>query len=892
MSDATTERNRKMDGDRFPSLAALREANNDLLKRHREHDTPSLLTDIEQFMAKGQAAGAVIDDDEDRWTAQSILDYWGSLLYRAGHEPPDATLIEFDPMLAPALDDSLCPYMGLDAFRQDTHAFFFGRQRLIDRLIHHLESHRFLIVVGSSGSGKSSLVLGGVLPRLSAGALPDSETWRYYDPMVPGSDPLMALARRLQPNNQPNNQLNNQASAPWISQQIEGFKDEDDYLMQLVNHLTPHPAVLVVDQFEEVFTLCRDEAMRTAFINNLLTLAQAPNARHTLILTMRTDFESQLVRNPQLLALFEQFHFRVTALDSNELHETIAKPAELVGLKFEDGLVDALASDVLGEPAALPLLQFTLLQLWSNRERNRVTWEAYRRLGGGRLALAKSADQFYEGLIPEEQQTVKRILLSMVRPTEGLEVTSNRILRQDLYRSGEAGDRIDRVLTKLTQARLIRLTEGVNPEDTQVEVAHEAIIRNWPRLIDWLEDERTKLRERYRLTDAANKWESKSRDNSLLARGTLLQEFQHYTHLNKLETEFIDRSQESEKRKKIFWTALLTLFLGLLSLVVSIAFWSNSKIEQANAETAREKANKEKEINEAVKQERARLRQEIATLEQQKYDLKQQKSEDERELQKTTEDLDQAKSKIQDVEKETQLVKIELVEERDQLISLQERQQLARDEAQSAIGEAQRAQQQRDEALDEAQAAINEAEIAQQQRDEALEDLNEAEKLQIKRLIYSPDSTLLLTLNTDGKAQIWDAVTGEIKATLDDPQSKILSATFSPDSQNIVVTGGKDGIVRSWDQFGNPIRTFLGHELDVTDVDFSPMNSRFFATTSLDQTLRIWNINSETEITFRLFEAALTGLVFSPDSPHIVASTVHGDIHKIAIVSTEGSSID
>jgi hypothetical protein len=125
-----------------------------------------------------------------------------------------------------------------------------------------------------------------------------------------------------------------------------------------------------------------------------------------------------------------------------------------------------------------------LLKLWDNRERNRVTWETYKRLGGGRQALARSADEFYEQLIPEEQVTVKRILLRMVRPTEGLEVTSNRIQRKTLYQAGEARDRVDRVLDKLIQARLIRLTEGDTPDDAQVEVAHEALVRNWPRLVE------------------------------------------------------------------------------------------------------------------------------------------------------------------------------------------------------------------------------------------------------------------------------------------------------------------------------------------------------------------------------------------------------------------------
>jgi hypothetical protein len=541
MSDAVVALNSNED-DRFSSLASLQAAHSKLLKLHRERgNEPEILAEIGQLMLKGQTTGIFLDSEDDRWAAQSLLDYWSSLLYRAGQEQPDAILLDFDPSLAPDLSDDLCPYMGLEAFHAENQDRFFGRQRLIEKLLKHLETNRLLIVVGSSGSGKSSVVLGGLLPQLQAGVLPGSQNWFYYTPLVPGSDPLLALTRRLQPANV--------IATEWIPQQVSALKQNPNCLMQLSEQLDNQPVVLVIDQFEEVFTLCRDEEVREAFIHNLLDFCQIPDVRNTLILTMRTDFESQFARIPDLFSLFEQSHVRVTALDANELRETIEKPAELVGLKFEDGLVDALLRDVLGEPTALPLLQFTLLKLWDNREHNRVTWEAYRRLGGGRLALEKSADKFYNSLIPEEQLTVKRILLRMVRPSEGLEITSNRISCKNLYRSGEAQDRIDRVLGKLIQEHLLRLTEGDNPDDTQVEIAHEALIRNWPLLIDWLERERVILRQRYRLTDMAEHWLSHEKDKDLLLRGRQLKEAREYDDLSELEEEFIRCSQQEQREQ-------------------------------------------------------------------------------------------------------------------------------------------------------------------------------------------------------------------------------------------------------------------------------------------------------------------------------------------------------
>ncbi|MBD2459111.1 hypothetical protein H6G80_34315 [Nostoc sp. FACHB-87] len=184
----------------FASLASLRAAHSELLKRHRESgSTSELLKEIETFICQGRATGALLDTDEDRWASQSLLDYWTAILYRAGHEPPDATLAEFDPTLAPELDDTLCPYLGLEAFREEKSSLFYGRQRLLEKLVNHLKENRLLAVVGSSGSGKSSVVLGGLLPSLKAGVLSGSDNWHYYSPIVPGVNPLENLARITQP---------------------------------------------------------------------------------------------------------------------------------------------------------------------------------------------------------------------------------------------------------------------------------------------------------------------------------------------------------------------------------------------------------------------------------------------------------------------------------------------------------------------------------------------------------------------------------------------------------------------------------------------------------------------------------------------------------------------
>jgi hypothetical protein len=477
MSDSIPHPTPADPAERFLSLATMRLAHGDLLQLHRaQGNQPDVLATIKQFIPKGQATGAILDSEDDRWAAQSLLDYWGSLLYRARIPVEDVALDEFDAELAPTLEDNLCPYLGLEAFREQNHDQFFGRQRLVDLLICHLENHHLLAVVGSSGSGKSSVVMGGLIPKLKAGKLPGSQNWYYYPPIVPGREPLLSLAQRLQP---PEG-----ASPEWLTEQVQQMRQDVSHLLHLVQQ-TGHPTVVFcIDQFEEIFPLAGDTDTQKAFVGNLMTLVQAPNTSHRVILTMRVDFEDRVVKVPGFRKLFEQSRVHISPLDADGLREAIEKPAQLIGLKFEDGLVDALVQDALGEPAALPLLQFTLLKLWEHRDHNRLTWTAYQALGGGRRALAHCADEFYNALIPQQQETTKRILLSMVQIKEGVEVTSQRVPREHLYRSGEAHDQVDAVLNKLIQARLVRQSVGDSPNEAQVEVAHEALIRNWDRLRD------------------------------------------------------------------------------------------------------------------------------------------------------------------------------------------------------------------------------------------------------------------------------------------------------------------------------------------------------------------------------------------------------------------------
>lgn len=512
----------------FASLDELRAHHELLLEAHQSSEVIADADDaMTAFLARARATGALLDSRADRRAAQSMIDYWVTQLFRFNQETVDGALAPFDPQQAPHLPDELCPYVGLGAFEEEQQALFFGRRRLVQQLVERLGRRRVLVLVGESGSGKSSLARAGLFPALKAGALPGSADWRYLPPLLPGSNPLANLARLLlaQKTSRPD---------PFVAAHVRAFADDPDHLSRLVGQLGAGPVVLLVDQFEELFTLCRDEAQRLSFVTCLLRLVRDRGTGHRLVLTMRSDFETNVAKIALLQRVVEASRVQVTPLSAAELREAIEEPARRVGLRFADGIVDALVRDSLGEIAALPLLQATLLQLWRARERNRVTMAAFQRVGGGREALARAADAFYAGLPPEERVTARRVLLRMVRPagpglvggvrSEGLEVTSNRIRRRDLLSLGEAPERVERVVAKLIAAGLVRRTPGERPEDEQVEVAHEALVRNWPTLVGWIDEERERLRKRLRLTDESRRWLEEDRRPDLLWRGEQLHE--------------------------------------------------------------------------------------------------------------------------------------------------------------------------------------------------------------------------------------------------------------------------------------------------------------------------------------------------------------------------------
>jgi WD40 repeat protein len=842
------------DGIRFPSLDSLRAAHTELLKEFRATgSTPEMIAKVIAFIKRGSATGALLDSDSDRWAAQSQLDYWSTQLYRPGYEPPDATLHEFDPQLAPDLDDALCPYVGLDAFHERNQSTFFGRENLVGELVGKLKLVRFLAVLGSSGSGKSSVVRAGLIPELKKGALPSRAGWRYLGPMVPGSNPLKNLARLLAPQD---------GEANLSEEEIASFWRSETRLAETISGQSNGNVVLIVDQFEEIFTLCTDDEARRSFVDNLIRLSQAPRAEHRVIVTMRSDFEANVARLPELQAVLERGVVRITPLNASELREAIEAPAARIGLKFEEGVVAALLNDTLGEPAALPLLQFTLLKLWEHRERNRITWEAYRKLGGGRETLARSADEFYNHLIPEEQVTMRRILMKMVRPGDGLEVTSSRVRRAALYQKAEAHDRIDRVLNRLVQSRLVRVSEGDIAVDEQLEVAHEALIRNWPRLVGWLEEEHMALYQRARLTSAAEQWLRFGKDPSALRRGVLLQDSLRYNDLNDLETEFVQASLEAEK--------------------VQEKADRHAREQAIRAELAEKLAETEKRRAEEQAQTAVRLRLRnrvisvvsvIALLAAAVAILLAWQSSQNAEAARRASQLAQQQQEL------AQQASANAERERDhtQSLRLASESNLVTSRGSSAeLGALLALQSLR---IEYSQAA-----------DEALQ---QASFLDYGQEIFTPPSgtrtTVGMAVSPDGKTfatgddwgdvRLWQVGRpGDSSSLLTNSGTFVRALAFSPDGKSLVFGEGT-GLLQLWDiTSGKTVRSFTGHTDAVQTVAYSH-NGRYLASAGWDRVLRLWDVDGGDQLyEFPAYPSLILGVAFSPDDRSILTGSEDGAV--------------
>ncbi|HET9417656.1 MAG TPA: AAA family ATPase, partial [Candidatus Limnocylindria bacterium] len=435
----------------------------------------------------------------------------------------------------------VCPYKGLAAYEAADAEYYFGREQLIGELVARVVGSSFVGLVGASGSGKSSVLSAGLLPALANGVLPGSNEWIQV-PMRPGSQPMRHLADALR-----------RASPATTS---EG--DAEEILDRLAATMAPaQRLLLVIDQFEEVFTA--DESERERFLG----LITEPRPSSKVVLAVRADQYERCAAYPRLARLLAADQVLVGPIGREEVAAIARHPAERVGLRVEPELIEALIADLGTEPGAMPLLSTALLELWEAREDGRLTLAAYRTTGGVQGAVARLAESAYARLEPEEQEAARSLFMRLVgEGSEPETIVRRRLSMDELDTIGDP--RIATVVEKLTTGRLLTRDEGT------AEVAHEALIREWPRLREWIEADAAGRQVRLRLIESARSWDAGGRGEEDLYRGARLAaalewSTERATELNAVERDFLDASRESAERAEVRQRRTNRILRGLLA---------------------------------------------------------------------------------------------------------------------------------------------------------------------------------------------------------------------------------------------------------------------------------------------------------------------------------------
>jgi WD40 repeat protein len=753
------------------------------------------------------------------------------------------------------------PYVGLFAFGEGDAGRFFGREELTERIIERFRAlqdetrpdkatTRLLPIVGPSGCGKSSLVRAGLVAQLAQHPIPG---WRDIRAVIfqPGSRPLesmaTALARLL--TNEPTPLSKSVELQQVLRVQREGTGDRRcDGLRQIASSLsTDHrsPLLVVVDQMDELYSLCDDRQERDIFLDNLLVAASEAGGAVSVVFTLRSDFLGETHDHPWLNGLIAQQAVLVPAMTKDQLRAAIAEPARVAGHPLDTALVDLLAEQTYGREGALPLLQFALTRIWQGLVEGTKPAETLQQLGGVGGALSGEAQRIYDGLEPRDRQLARRVFLSLVQLGQTAPDTRRRVEVFSLVAHAEDPARVRGVITRFATpaARLLTLSAVGQAGAETVEVTHEAIFEHWPQMRQWLDEGRSDLRFQRRLDEAARHWQDEGKPAGLLWRSPDLDRLRHYhqtsgPEMTPAQIEFFagscrleDEDQTRQKRRfQLYRYAAIVFFLlattagGLGILAQRNAADANQRRLRLNLDEGLRRMD-DQDLMGAV----PKLVEALGLIQGQPDDVK------ERHRLRLGAVLAQCPKPIQVFHDERMIVYTELSPD-GRLVSMAGR-----------------------------EGGIKLWDVG---TGEERQWIQNAHTDTVRIASFSPDGTKLLTASRDGTARVWDVKTGEPLTDKLPHDARLRHAAFAPDGR-MLVTAGEDGTAKLWslDQ-----GTLVGQPLEHPDQTM-PINYTVFSpdgtqlvTMSDDATAMVWNVDDGTKIAGPLeHDRGVYSAAFSPD---------------------------
>jgi WD40 repeat protein/DNA-binding SARP family transcriptional activator len=709
------------------------------------------------------------------------------------------------------------PFKGLQYFDETDADLFFGREALVSHLVDQIHSRektkgaQFLAIIGASGSGKSSLVRAGLIPALKRGGMS-----RRVHVITPTEHPLEALSSRLK-------------------------KDS----------ISKEHILLFVDQFEELFTLCQSEGERKSFINNLLRAAQVGSA--SVVIALRADFYAACAPYENLRKTLSQNQEYIGPMNAGELRRAIEEPARANGWLFEPGLVDLLLHDIGAdgdqspEPGALPLLSHALLETWHRRSGRMLTLAGYAESGRIHEAITKTAETVFAQFSLEEQSIARNIFLRLTELGEGTQETRRRVLLSEILPPSESASLLSKktetVLKMLSDARLVITTEAT------AEVAHEALIREWTRLREWLTDNREGLRLHRYLTEAAQEWDRLGRDPGLLYRKTRLGQAlewvdTHSSDSNSLEQDFLSASKAFAEQE-----------------IAEREFQRKRELEAARrlAESERERAEQQMRTTRQLRTRAIYLSAAFiaAIILAIVAVFLEQKASQETEIARSNE---LAAASISN---------LNLDPERSILLALQALSTANTHQAEDALHRAVQASR--------------------------IKFTLSGHTDEVSDVEFSPDGTRLASASLDYTAKIWDFASGKELFTLRGHTDQVMQIRFSPDGTRLA-TASWDGTAKIWDvATGQALMTLSGHTVRLTDIKYSP-DGKLLATLAVNHTVVVWDAESGKEL-FTLTESGkellplhdtwLFFFSFSPDGSKLAIGYDDGIIKVWDIITQQ-----